>query len=157
MRVTSLGLFLVTAVSCRSHLAVMNHVLVDVSDDGGGNGGAAAGEALHPMLPRPQQLFSATSPSPLDDGSRPMAALSSCPEECRCEHNSDGGGVVSAACENVGSLEDLLDQFGGSSLTTLSLSSCGDGSSNTTSNTRTVGPNRLLPSLVHLALTGRSE
>jgi hypothetical protein len=145
-------------------LAVMNHVVESRDTE----------QQHHVLLPQPERQYmaSATAAALLDNNadSSLHKQAQRCPDECRCE-NDDGGleSVVGVECWNVGSLPDLLADFGAHwpSLTSLSITYCDgrqwleskttDGANSTTANKyhrRRSQPTPLLPSLVELTLAG---
>jgi hypothetical protein len=125
--------------SSSSHLTVMNHVIID-GDLG----------VVHPSLPRPEQFIAAAnSLENKEDRNILPGRTFICPDNCRCENDD-----TSAVCGDVTDLSQLLDQFSNSGLTSLTVSSCNEGTSwiDSNRNDTKVGL-RTHPSLIHLSIT----
>lgn len=112
-------LAVVESVACRSKQQLPSRDYFEYESD--------EGSGLIPTTidepPRPEMLASASSLSSLvtidDDNGL-------CPDDCICDRNNNaaaGGAIVSADCQNVADLEDLLSQFG-VSLAALAVNSC---------------------------------
>jgi hypothetical protein len=124
--------------SSSSHLTVMNHVIID-------------GElGVHPSLPRPEQFIAAANSLENREDRNLLAGRTFiCPDNCRCENDD-----TSAVCGDVTDLSQLLDQFSNFGLTSLTVSSCNEGTSWIDSNRNdTKGGLRTHPSLIHLSVT----